>query len=84
MPRDKVLDDLINRTEPHEKTEHKPKYIGSVDIPDLESPLADVETRHLVYSSLLSKLTYVLNTAVFLIYTHCFRACREIRFLMTL
>ena len=40
MPRDKVLDDLINRTEPHEKTEHKPKYIGSVDIPDLESPLA--------------------------------------------
>ena len=57
VPRDKVLDDLINRTEPHEKTEHKPKYIGSVDIPDLESPLADVETRHLVYSSLLSKLT---------------------------
>ena len=29
VPRDKVLDDLINRTEPHEKTEHKPKYIGS-------------------------------------------------------
>lgn len=57
VPRDKVLDNLINRTEPHEKTEHKPKYIGSVDIPDLESPLADVETRHLVYSSLLSKLT---------------------------
>ncbi len=26
----------------------------------------------------------VANTAVFLIYTHCFRACREIRFLMTL
>ena len=57
VPRDKVLDDLINRTEPHEKTEHKPKYIGSVDIPDLESPLADIEMRHLVYSSLLSKLT---------------------------
>ena len=57
VPRDKVLDDLINRTEPHAKTEHKPKFIGSVDIPDLESPLADIETRHLVYSSLLSKLT---------------------------
>lgn len=57
MPRNKVRDELINKTITAEKANYKLTHINPTDVPNLESPLADIETRHLIYSSLLSKLT---------------------------